>query len=390
MSRDTLPSLTGMLAELVALPSMSSVSPEFDHGNQAVIDLLAGWLEDLDFRVEILPVADHPQKSNLIATLGEGPGGLVLAGHTDTVPCDPSRWRHDPFRLHEDGGRFHGLGTADMKGFFPLVLEAVRPLRAADLKAPLIVLATADEESSMNGARALVAAGRPRARHAVIGEPTSLVPVRAHKGILMEAVEVTGRSGHSSDPALGDNALEGMHRVMAELLAWRVELQQRHRDERFAVPVPTLNLGHIHGGDNPNRICGRCELHFDLRPLPGMGLDELRGELDARLARCFAGSPLAVRRRSLIQGTEPLDTPAGAAIVRAAEELTGHAAESAAYCTEGPYLNALGMDTVVLGPGRIDQAHRPDEYLEAASIQPMLGVLTELIERFCVRAQPGT
>lgn len=381
------PGLLQMLTELIAEPSVSSVSPEFDQGNRGVIDLLAGWLEDLDFAVEVLPLATQPHKANLIATRGRGPGGLVLAGHTDTVPFDEGRWSHDPFSLTEADGRLYGLGTCDMKGFLGLAVEAARRHREASFAQPLIIVATADEESSMDGAKALVELGRPKARHAVIGEPTAMRPVRAHKGIMMEAIRLRGRSGHSSDPSLGVNALEGMHAALGELLRWREALQAAHRDPAFRVPVPTLNLGHIHGGDNPNRICAECELHIDLRPLPGMALDALRGEMRERLERALAGRGLELDVRPLIDGTEPMDTPAAAPIVRAAEALTGHDAEAVAFCTEGPYLNRLGMQTVILGPGDIAQAHQPDEFLALDTLRPTVELLCGLIERFCLRPQ---
>jgi len=142
-----------MLSGLIAAPSMSSVSPEFDTSNREVIDLLADWLERLGFAVEVLPLPTQPHKANLIATLGKGPGGLVLAGHTDTVPYDEGRWSHNPFRLTEKDNRLYGLGTSDMKGFFALAIEAARQFQAEQLQQPLIILATADEESSMEGAK---------------------------------------------------------------------------------------------------------------------------------------------------------------------------------------------------------------------------------------------
>jgi acetylornithine deacetylase ArgE len=261
MDRD-LPPLMEMMRRLIGAPSVSSVTPGFDQSNRSVIDLLADWLDSLDFTVEVLPLSRQPGKSNLIATLGRGPGGLVLAGHTDTVPYDEGRWRTDPFRLTEADNRLYGLGTSDMKAFFALAIEAARHCRAETLQAPLIILATADEESSMDGAKDLVALGRPRARYALIGEPTGLRPVHMHKGIIMEAIHVYGHAGHSSNPQLGASALEGMHKVLGDLLAWRGELQAAHHDPRFAVPVPTLNPGYIQGGDNPNRICAHCELPF--------------------------------------------------------------------------------------------------------------------------------
>ncbi|MEE8280894.1 MAG: M20/M25/M40 family metallo-hydrolase, partial [Gammaproteobacteria bacterium] len=248
------------IAELIEIPSVSSVTPDWDMPNQPVIDRLAERLEAGGWRVELIEVPDKPGKTNLLATLGRGDGGLVLSGHTDTVPCDPQLWSSDPFALAERDNRLYGLGTADMKSFLALAMTACAGIDTAALKAPLMLLATADEESSMAGARALVAAGQPKARFAVIGEPTGLKPVRMHKGILMEAIRVEGRSGHSSDPSLGANALEGMHQIIAALLRWRDRLQAQSSDAAFAVPVSTMNLGHIRGGDNPNRICGSCEL----------------------------------------------------------------------------------------------------------------------------------
>jgi len=378
------PPLTERLRALIGTPSVSSVSPEFDQSNRPVIDLLANWLADMGFGVEVMPLPRQTHKANLIATLGRGAGGLVLSGHTDTVPYDDQGWDSDPFQLQERDGRLYGLGSADMKSFFALAMEAAQQFEAGKLSAPLTLLATADEESSMEGAMALVAADKPKARYAIVGEPTGLRPIRAHKGIIMEAIRIIGHSGHSSDPSLGRNALEGMHQAMSEILGWRQELQQRYRDPHFAVPVPTLNLGHIHGGDNPNRICGECELHIDLRTLPGMLQDELRQELDERLARRFADSGLQVRRESLITGTEAMHTDAQADIVQQAEQLTGHQAESVAYCTEGPYLNQLGMQTIILGPGHIEQAHQPNEFLPAEQIRPSVDLISRMIQRYCV------
>ncbi len=379
-----LPDLKAMMQRLVAAPSVSSISPEWDQSNLPVIEHLADWCRDAGFAVEVLEIPDHPGKYNLVASAGSGPGGLVLSGHSDTVPFDEGRWRSDPLALSERDGRWYGLGTADMKGFFAVVLEALRGLDLASLKRPLVLLATADEESGMCGARSLARLERRLGRHALIGEPTGLRPVRLHKGITMEAIRIQGRSGHSSDPALGNNALEGLHRVMGELLAWRQSLQAQHRNPLFAVEVPTLNLGHVHGGDNPNRICGQCELHIDIRPLPGMSLEDLREALDRRLGALAAESGLAIERRPLFEGVPAFETPAEAEIVQAVESLTGHPSGAVAFATEGPFLNALGMETVILGPGSIDQAHQPDEYIALDQLEPAMAIVRGLVKRFCL------
>ncbi|NCA69306.1 MAG: acetylornithine deacetylase [Sphingobacteriia bacterium] len=379
------PPLTTMLAELIATLSVSSVTPAFDHSNLALIDRLAEWLTSAAFQVEVLPLPGHPGKANLIATLGRGSGGLVLSGHTDTVPFDAHLWTHDPLRLTEVDGRYYGLGMADMKSFFALAIEAARAFTAADLTRPLIILATADEESAMHGARALVAAARPLGRHALIGEPTGLRPVRLNKGVMGESIRLIGRSGHASDPALGVSALDGMHAVMGELLRWRQELKEQSSHPGFRIPYPTLNLGHIHGGDNPNRICGECELHLDLRLLPGQQASEMRAEIARRVAPVAERSGLRWTVRPLFESIPAGETSAEAAIVRAAEQLSGHPAESVSFGTEAPFLNQLGMETVVLGPGDIAQAHQPDEYLAIERITPTLDLLRALIERFCVQ-----
>ncbi|VAW74023.1 Acetylornithine deacetylase [hydrothermal vent metagenome] len=378
------PDLLAMIKALISTASVSSASPALDQGNREVINLLANWLNDLGWQTEILPIEGHPNKANLIATLGSGPGGLVLAGHTDTVPWDEGRWQYDPFKITQADGRLYGLGTADMKSFLALAIEAACGFSPAQFKEPLMLVATADEETSMSGARALVAAKRPQARYAIIGEPTGLRPIRMHKGILMESIHLRGRSGHSSDPALGNSALEGMRQVLNELVGWRNELQAENVNPLFQVPVTTLNLGHIHGGDNPNRICAECELQVDLRPLPGMELAELRQTLHTRVQKVLNDSGLKINFTALAEGTPAMDTPASSEIVRCAEALTGYSATTAAYATEAPYFNQMGIDTVVLGPGDIDQAHQPDEYLDEARIKPMLELLHKLILHFCV------
>ncbi len=200
------PPLLEMIGALIREPSVSSARPDLDQGNRGVIDLLAGWLESSGFRVEITPLPDSPGKANLVATLGTGPGGLVLAGHTDTVPCNENKWSHDPFQLTEADNRLYGLGTSDMKAFLALAIDALRDVDPSGLREPVILLATADEETSMAGARLLADQDALHARHAVIGEPTGLRPVRMHKGMMMEAIRLHGHSGHSSDPALGNSA----------------------------------------------------------------------------------------------------------------------------------------------------------------------------------------
>ncbi|MCT8164188.1 MULTISPECIES: acetylornithine deacetylase [unclassified Pseudomonas] len=378
-----LPTLKEQFAALIAAPSVSCTQPSLDQSNRQVIDLLAGWLEDLGFSCDIQQVS--PGKFNLLASRGTGPGGLVLAGHSDTVPYDEQLWSSDPLKLTETDGRWVGLGSCDMKGFFPLIIEAVLPLLAQDFKQPLLILATCDEESSMSGARALAAAGQPLGRAAVIGEPTSLRPIRMHKGILMDRIDILGRSGHSSDPSLGHSALEAMHTVMGELMGLRRLWQETYRNPQFTVPTPTMNFGCIHGGDNPNRICGQCALEFDLRPLPGMDVEQLRAAIGEKLRPVAERHEVRIDYAPLFPAVPPFEQVADAELVRVAERLTGHRAEAVAFGTEAPYLQQLGCETIVLGPGDIACAHQPGEYLEMSRIEPTVRLLRDLIRHYCLQ-----
>lgn len=381
-------SLINRMQSLLKLPTISSANPALDMSNMPVINYLAEQFSALGFECEIVPcTSTHGNlKANLIATLGKGPGGLVLAGHTDTVPMNPELWSVDPLAVTEKDGRLYGLGSTDMKGFFALILEAVQPFLGQPLQQPLIVLATADEETSMSGARRIAEIGRPKARYAIIGEPTGMKPIRAHKGVMMESIRLQGRSGHSSDPGLGINAMEAMHDVLSELMSYRNELQQRYHSPLFVIDKPTMNFGCIHGGDNPNRICGHCELEFDIRLLPGMEAELLRGEIDKRLRPLAERWKVGFEFTPLFVGAPAFICPAESDLVKTAERLTGHTAATVAFGTEAPFLQDMGIDTIVLGPGDIEQAHQPDEYLALDRVQPCINLLRQFISHYCLKS----
>jgi len=377
-----LPSFKDQFAALIAAPSVSCTQAHWDQSNRPVIDLLSSWLSDLGFACDVQQVA--PGKFNLLASYGSGPGGLVLAGHSDTVPFDAALWQTDPLKLTEVDGRWVGLGSCDMKGFFALIIEAVQPLLTQPFKQPLLILATCDEESSMSGARALAEAGRPLGRAAVIGEPTGLKPIRLHKGIMMERIDILGQSGHSSDPSLGHSALEAMQDVMLELRDLRAQWQRDFNNPQFSMPLPTLNFGCIHGGDNPNRICGQCSLEFDLRPLPGMQPEALRAAIRQKLQPLAEQHQVKIDYAPLFPSVPPFEQNADSELVRVAERLTGHSATSVAFATEAPYLQQLGCETLVLGPGDIDCAHQPGEYLDMSRLEPTVQLLRKLIGHYCL------
>ena len=377
-----IPSFKQQFRQLLQAPSVSCTQPERDQSNKPVIDLLATWLNDLGFTIEIQAVAKG--KYNLLAKYGSGTEGLVLSGHTDTVPYDEALWQSNPLDLHEANNRWYGLGSCDMKGFFALAIQALQPLLSRSFKYPLFILATCDEESSMIGARSLLNNKHKLGRAAIIGEPTNLKPIRLHKGIMMDRIEVLGQSGHSSNPALGHSALEAMNEMITELMKLRLFWQQTYKNTFFAVPYPTLNFGCIHGGDNPNRICGHCVLEFDLRTLPNMQALELREIIRSNL------TPIAQRHQVMLN-YQPLfdDIPAfeqvkNSELVSLAEKLTGFTSESVAFATEAPFIQQVVGETIILGAGSIDQAHQPNEYLSLSQIEPYTVLLRQLITHYCL------
>ncbi len=370
-----------MMSQLIATPSVSCVHPGLDMSNEPVIDLLANWLDSAGFTINKQPVA--PGKFNLIASIGSGSNGLVLSGHTDTVPFDEALWQSDPFNLTERDNCLYGLGSCDMKSFIAMAIAASQTFKREQFTRPLTIIATADEETTMAGARLLAENGEPLGRYCVIGEPTNLAPVREHKGIIMEAIRFAGSSGHSSNPALGNSALEAMHEFIHRLLQYRQQLQQNFVNPAFEVATPTLNLGHIHGGDNPNRICGECELHIDLRFLPGMQLEELREQIRSLAQQVAREHDQQVSHEALFLGVPAMHTDRDSEITQYLESLTDQPSRAVAFGTEAPFYNEMGCETIVLGPGSIDQAHQPDEFLPIAQIQPTVTLLQNLIQRFC-------
>jgi acetylornithine deacetylase len=193
-----------------------------------------------------------------------------------------------------------------------------------------------------------------------------------------------GKSGHSSDPSLGNNALDAMHLVISDLIKFRNELKQKYRDELFTIPYPTLNLGSIHGGDNPNRICGHCDLEFDIRLMPGMHIATVRQEINQRIEAIVEPLGIQFELAPIFTGVPAFFAEENSALLKTAEQLTGHDGINVAFGTEGPFLQELGMDTIIMGPGNIDQAHQPDEYMSMAMINPCIEILRNIITKYCL------
>lgn len=375
--------LFDMTQKLVSQSTVSSKDPALDCSNRQCIELLADWLDMRQFSVEVIPSQGLYHKLNLIANKGNGDDALVFSGHIDTVPYDESKWSSDPFTLTERDNRWYGLGVCDMKGFFPIVIEAAQGFDFTKSTHPITIVATADEESTMSGMITLHSLNKPKGAYTIIGEPTDLIPVRMNKGIMMISLTVHGIAGHSSNPEAGKNAIDGMWHVLNELMNIREELKKTYKNLHFEIPYPTLNFGRIFGGDSPNRICPSCTIHFDLRVLPGMEIDTLFRDIYNRLIQLAESDGFSLSFENLFPGVGAMETSYDSPIINEAEKLTGRKAEAVPFATEGYFFSSLGMDTLILGPGDIKQAHRPDEYLKIERIMPALDLYSSLIKTFC-------
>ncbi|WP_299362752.1 acetylornithine deacetylase [uncultured Paracoccus sp.] len=378
----TLDETKALLAELVAFPTVSSDS------NLAMIAHLAGRLESSGARVDI-HLDPSGQKANLFATLGpDANGGIVLSGHTDVVPTTDQSWTSDPFELREDGGRLYGRGTCDMKGFIAAAVIMAPRLAEAVRDRPLHFAFTYDEETGCIGAQALAATLRDRGlcpSVAIVGEPTSMRVVEGHKGCHEYTTHFTGLEGHGSAPDRGVNAVEYAVRYVGRLL----ELQEALKDRapartRFQPPWTTINTGALTGGHAHNVIPGLARVDWEMRPVQAGDADFVKADLTRYCAERLLPAMRAVSPEADIvtetvgevAGLMPADENEAKAIVM---ELTGaSAADVVPFGTEAAIFQALGLSAVICGPGSIEQAHKPDEFVSLAQLAECLGMLERL------------
>ena len=381
-----LPTFAERLREIVSLNSISSEEPELDQSNESVIRCLERWLRELGFDVTLIKVKEKPLKYDLLARLGEGDGGLLLSGHTDTVPADPASWKSDPLSLTETEDRYTGLGSIDMKGFFAFAADAAASFSGKKLREPLYILATSDEETTMNGAKVFMEQASIRPRAVIIGEPTSLTPVYKHKGYMAFRVIAHGRRAHSSNPAEGINAIEIMHRAIAGIMKFRDSLK-KFRSSDFKVPEPTLNIGIIRGGDSPNSVPDTCVMQFDVRPTELTPVDFIEKEVRKAIAQSAGEYSGSIEIEDLYPPLPAFGGGKDQPVVRKLAELSGNEPVTVGYATEAGLLSALTQNTVVFGAGSISNAHQPDEYLLKKEIEPMSRILREIISLICEKGE---
>ena len=368
--------LVPFLRSLVAIDSTSSRS------NLLVLDRLEDAARALGFDTRRATWVDENgvEKGNLVCRRGpDAPGGLALVGHTDCVPFDPE-WNEALAGAERDGKVF-GRGAADTKGFVAAALVAAS--RARPGKHPLALLFTADEEVGCLGAKRLLAEGRVHPRHAIVGEPTSLTPVRAHKGYCAVEVVIEGQEGHSAYPDVGASAIHGLGRLWVEIEQIGEELR-READASFSPPHTTWNVGVVRGGKARNIIAGECRFTYEWRPLPGQDPRRALRLLEEACERLEAASEgkLSVEIAPLRTDAAAV-TPEAAEIVRFLEAESGNRSTTVPFGTELPEVIGMGAEACVFGPGDIKVAHRTGEHVAVAELEKAAAILARAIERFC-------
>lgn len=328
-------------------------------------------------------------KANLYASIGpDVAGGVVLSGHTDVVPVDDQPWSSDPWVLSERGGKLYGRGAADMKAFIALALAHVDEARAAALKRPIVLAFSYDEEIGCLGAPAMIAelaaqANKPAA--VIVGEPTSMKVVSAHKGVRSFIVEVTGREGHSSLPDQGVSAVMEAVKLMS-LVADMSEEARALTHPHFKPPGPTMTIGKVDGGTASNILARRCSFIWDCR-CPEMAQGDaierrfraVAAEVDASIKARAPEGGVTITRRSNTPGLT-IERDSEAEVL--ARALTGdNETRAVAYAAEAGLFQRAGMPAIICGPGSIEQAHQPDEWIERAQIEEGAAFMRRLIAR---------
>ncbi|MCG3879045.1 acetylornithine deacetylase [Psychrobacter sp. Ps6] len=385
------------LTRLIAFDTVSR------HSNLALINDVKAYCEQLGLTVD-LTFNEAKTKANLFATVPAGENadqinnGLVLSGHTDVVPVDGQDWQSDPFTATIRGDKLYGRGACDMKGFIACALtmlpQAVQLSNSGQLRRPLHLALSFDEEVGCLGAPLILADLKARGitpDYCIVGEPTNMAMVVAHKGIAVYRCRVHGKSAHSSLIAQGVNAISYASKLVGYVDTLAEELSARDdNDALFTVPYSTLSVGTIHGGTATNIVPNLCEFTFDYRNLPHMTQDDILAPIQAKVAELNA----QMQARAPETGIElmqeesvPAMTDSDSAELQSLiVALTGDdERHKVAYATEGGQFTNAGISTIICGPGSIEQAHKADEYVELIEIERCDGFLQKLLDSCTVK-----
>jgi acetylornithine deacetylase len=380
---NSLSTAQGLLATLVAFDTTSAKS------NLPLINFVREQLAQAGIESTLIPSPDGT-KASLFATIGpKGDGGIGLSGHSDCVPVEGQNWASDPFTLTPRDGRLHARGACDMKGFLACVLAAVPLFKSRQLKEPVHVIVSYDEEVGCTGVRPLIArlgSDLPRPRTIIVGEPTMMAVIDAHKRIDAYATLVTGREAHSNKPRLGVNAISVAAELIRELDRIGVGLVHEQRDDRFDPPYSTLQVGTIDGGTVANIVPKTCRFQWQVRSVPGGDPVTVPKRL-AGFGETLLPRMRAVAQEAAIATTHEGSVPAfqaksGSEAVALALSLTrANQTEAVSYGTEAGLFEQAGCPTVVCGPGDIEQAHAADEFVSTGQLEACMSFLSKLADR---------
>ena len=371
-----------LLERLVAFESVSDVS------NLPLIDFVEDYLREHGVASLRAPNASG-DKAALLATIGPTiDGGVVLSGHTDVVPVAGQSWTTDPFVLRRADGRLYGRGAVDMKGFDAIILAMVPHFQAAKLVKPIHILLSYDEETSCRGSLDVIArfgVDLPRPGAVIVGEPTSMRVADAHKSVATFRTIVTGVEAHSAKPSLGANAIAAAADIVVEIyrLARALEAPELC-DPRFDPPCSTLHVGAIHGGGVRNILARECAFDWEFRGLPGAAARSALGDVQSYIDQTALPRLRRFTQIPRIETIAEVDVPGlearpGSLAETLALKLTRSNRTSAvSYATEAGQFQRAGLASIVCGPGSIDQAHKPDEYIEVAQIEAGIAFMRRL------------
>ncbi|TJW45908.1 MAG: acetylornithine deacetylase, partial [Mesorhizobium sp.] len=363
-----------ILAQLVAFASVVG------QPNKAIVDWIARHAEGCGAKITILP-GPEGDRANLFATLGPSDvPGFILSGHMDVVPASEPGWTTDPFTLRARGERLFGRGTSDMKSFLACVLAALPALAARPLARPVHLAFSYDEEAGCRGVRHLIdhlpqLCAKPQG--CIVGEPSGMRAVRAHKGKAAARIEIRGRSGHSSRPDQGLNAIHAMATVLTEAVRSAEALKAGPLDASFAPPYSSLQIGLIGGGQALNIIPDFCGAEIEARAIAGVSPAALLAPVQATAARLGAqGFDVGW---DLLSEYPALSLAAEAPLASLLRDLTGQEPLAAvSYGTEAGLYQAAGIEAIICGPGDIARAHRPDEYIEISEVAACQRMIEDL------------
>jgi acetylornithine deacetylase len=377
-----------LLARLVSFDTTSRYS------NLALIGFVREYLDahGVPYRVSTDAAGE---KANIHAIIGpHGPGGVALSGHVDTVPVDGQAWSADPFTLRRAEGRLYARGSADMKGFVSACLAAVPDIKARNLARPLHLFISYDEEVGCNGARRLIQdfdESGLKPTLCVVGEPSGMQPILAHKGKLNLGVTVRGVTGHSAEPSKGVNAIQAAGEAVAYVAAEARRLAKEGPfEEGFDPPHTTIHAGTIRGGTILNVIPELCEFTMEWRPIPGDDAARHVERMKQFVADTIEPAMRAVSAKTGFQfkvlTTMPgLSLDPGHALTDIVKQLTGsNSAGKVSYGTEGGFYQGAGIATIICGPGHIAQAHQPDEWIAQEQLDSCDAFIRRLVDRVLV------